>query len=152
MTGKTDFTEQEWKLLLEGPPSAGMIVATAARGGTIRETFAIGKADAEARKQHGASQLLDEIAAAKPEIQRARYSSWEELKQHGLQTLSDAIAVLAQKATPDEVDEYRRFVLALADKVASAHREGDVAVSAGEREAIDEIASSLGASRTAADG
>jgi hypothetical protein len=44
MTGKADFTEQEWALVLEGPPSAGMIVLTAQRGGTIRETFAIAKA------------------------------------------------------------------------------------------------------------
>ena len=71
MTGKADFTEQEWELVLEGPPSAGMIVVTAARGGTIRETVAIAKAYVEARKQHGQSELLDEIVAAKPEIGRA---------------------------------------------------------------------------------
>jgi hypothetical protein len=29
MTGKADFTPQEWELVLEGPPSAGMIVLTA---------------------------------------------------------------------------------------------------------------------------
>jgi hypothetical protein len=144
MTGKADFTEGEWKLVLEGPPSAGMIVLTAQRGGSFRETFAIAKSYAEARQQHGQSELLDEIASAKPEIDHTRYSSVEELREHGLQHVRDAIALLEQKATPDEVEAYRRFVLTLADKVANAHREGGVAVSDAERAAIDQLATAVG--------
>jgi hypothetical protein len=144
MTGKADFTPQEWGLVLEGPPSAGMIVVTAQRGGTIRETVAIAKAYVEARRQHGASELLDEIVAAKPAIDHTRYHSVEELKQQGLGHLRDAVELLERKATPDEVDGYRRFVLALADRVAGAHREGGAAVSEAERAAIDEISGSLG--------
>jgi hypothetical protein len=144
MTGKADFTEQEWELVLEGPPSAGMIVVTAQRGGTLRETFAIAKAYVEARQLHGESQLLDEIVAAKPEIDHTRYHSVEELKQHGLQHLRDAVDLLERKATPEEVDGYRRFVLTLADKVASAHREGAASISEPEQSAIDEISTSLG--------
>ena len=67
MTGKADFTEDQWKLVLEAPPSAGLIVVTAQKGGTFRETIAIAKAYAEARQEHGESELLDEITAAKPE-------------------------------------------------------------------------------------
>jgi len=144
MTQRTDFTEEEWKAVLEGPPSAGMIVVTAGRGGTIRETLAIGKAYAEARQQHGESELLDEIVAAKPEIDHTRYHSFEELKQHGLQHLRDAVGVLEQKATPDELDGYRRFVVMLAEKVANAHREDGMAVSAAEEAALGEISASLG--------
>jgi hypothetical protein len=144
MTGKADFTQQEWDLVLEGPPSAGMIVVTAQRGGTIRETLAIAKAYVEARQQHGESELLDEIVAAKPEIDHTRYHSVAELRQHGLQHLRDAIELLERKATPGEVEGYRRFVLALADKVASAHREGGESVSDAERAAIAEISTSLG--------
>jgi hypothetical protein len=44
MTGKADFTQDEWKLVLEAPPSAGLIVVTAQHGGTFRETVAIAKA------------------------------------------------------------------------------------------------------------
>ena len=143
MTQRTDFTEEEWKAVLEGPPSAGMIVVTAGRGGTIRETLAIGKAYAEARQQHGESELLDEIVAAKPEIDHTRYHSFEELKQHGLQHLRDAVGVLEQKATPDELDGYRRFVVMLAEKVANAHREDGMAVSAAEEAALGEISASL---------
>jgi hypothetical protein len=144
MTGKADFTEQEWELVLEGPPSAGMIVVTAQRGGTIRETIAIAKAYAEARQQHGESELLDEIVAAKPERDHTHYRSVEELKHGGLQHLRDAVEVLERKATPDEVDGYRRFVVTLADKVATAHREDGVSVSEAEQAAIDEISTSLG--------
>ena len=144
MTGKADFTQQEWDLVLEGPPSAGMIVVTAQRGGTIRETIAIAKAYVEARQQHGESELLDEIVAAKPESDHTRYHSVEELRQHGLQHLRDAVELLERKATADEVEGYRRFVLTLADKVANAHREGGAGVSEAERTAIDEISQSLG--------
>ena len=144
MTGKSDFTQQEWELVLEGPPSAGMIVVTAQRGGTFRETIAMAKGYVEARQQHGESELLDEIVAAKPEADHTRYHSVDELKQHGLQHLRDAVELLERKASTDEVDGYRRFVLTLAEKVANAHREGDAAVSEAERAAIDEIAASLG--------
>jgi len=144
MTGKADFTEQEWELVREGPTTAGMIVVTAGRGGTFRETFAMAKAYAEAREEHGQSELLDEIVAAKPKVDRTRSHSPEELKQHGLALLRDAVALLETKATADEVAGYRRFVLTVADKVAEAHREDGVAVSAPEQAAIDEIAAAIG--------
>jgi hypothetical protein len=144
MTAKADFTEQEWRTVLEGPPSAGLIVATAGHGGTIRETFAIGKAYAEARKDHGASELLDEIVSAKPEVDHTRFRSYDELKEHGLQHLRDAVGVLQGKATPQELDDYRHFVVGLANRVAAAHREDGVEVSAPEQAAIQEISSSLG--------
>jgi hypothetical protein len=146
MTGKADFTAQEWEVVLEGPPSAGLIVATAQRGGAIREMLAIAKAYVEARQQHGESELLDEIVAAKPEVDHTRYHSVEELKQHGLQHLRDAVALLDTKANPDEVEGYKRFILTLADKVANAHREEGAGTSEAERTAIDEIAGSLGTS------
>jgi hypothetical protein len=144
MTGKADFAEQEWHLILEGPSSAGMIVVTAQRGGSFRESIAMAKAYVEARHHHGESELLDEIVAAKPEHDHTRYHSAEELKQAGLQHLRDAVAVLERKATSDEVDSYKRFVLTLADKVANAHREDGKSVSDAEQAAIDEIAAALG--------
>jgi hypothetical protein len=146
VTGKGDFTEEEWNVVLEGPPSAGMIVIAAQRGGTFRESFAMAKAYAQARQEHGASELLDEIVAAKPEVDHTRYGSLEEMKQQGLQHLRDAVAVLERKRTPAEVEDYRHFVLMLADRVAAAHREGETDISPPEQAAIGEIADSLGAS------
>jgi len=36
MTTKADFSPEEWKVVLEGPPIAGMIVITGAHGGMWR--------------------------------------------------------------------------------------------------------------------
>ena len=146
MTTKADFSPEEWKGVLEGPPTAGMIVVTAARGGTFRETIAIAKAYAEARGEHGESELLDEIVATKPEVDHTRYHSAEELREHGLGNLRNAVAVLKSKATTEELDDYRRFVLSLAGKVAAAHREHGQAVSPAEAEAIQQLTEALGTS------
>ncbi len=144
VTDKASFTAEEWGLILEGPPSAGMIVLTAQRGGSFRESIAMAKAYVEARQHHGGSELLDAIVAAKPEHDHTRYHSVEELKQAGLQHLRDAAALLGQKATPQEVDDYKAFVLTVADKVANAHREAGKGVSAAEQAAVGEIAAALG--------
>jgi hypothetical protein len=145
MTGKSDFTEQEWDTVLKGPPAAGLIVASASKGGTFKESFAIAKSYTEARQQHGASELLDAIVSAKPEVDRHMGHSMEEIKSNGLQHVRDGVAVLESKATPDEVKDYRAFVLTLADHVANAHREDGVAVSGGEQAAIADITAALGA-------
>jgi len=154
MTGKADFTPEEWKLVAEGPPSAGMIVVTAERGGTIRESFSMAKAYTEARQEHGASKLLDEIVSAKPEVDRTRHASVDELKADFLQHLRDAVALLERKAAPEELEDYRGFVLTLANKVAEAHREGFLGlsgerVSEAETQAISEIADAVGGERPA---
>jgi hypothetical protein len=145
MTTKSDFSTEEWQLILEAPPSAGMIVVTAQRGGSFRETIAIAKAYVEARQQHGESELLDEIVAAKPERDHTHYHSPDELKEHGLQHLRDSVALLERKATPVEVDEYRRFIVTLAHKVAAAHREHGEEVSESEQAAINDITGALNA-------
>jgi hypothetical protein len=145
MTSKGDFTPEEWQLILEAPPSAGMIVVTAQRGGSFRESIAMAKAYVEARQQHGKSQLLDEIAAAKPERDHTHYHSLEELKQHGLQHLRDSVLLLEGKAAPAEVDEYRRFIITLSHKVAAAHREHGQEVSESEQAAINDITEALNA-------
>ena len=145
MTGKADFSPEEWTTVAEGPPTAAIIVMMAQRGGTFRETVAMAKGYAEARGQHGESELLDELVSAKPEVDHTHYRSFEELSQHGLQHLRDAVAILERQATSDEVSAYRRFVRALAEKVANAHREEGVAVSQAEQSAIDEVSAALGA-------
>lgn len=143
MTTKAAFSPDQWQAVLEGPPMAGMIVATAARGGTIRESIALSKAYVEARAQHGESELLDEIVAAKPEIDHTKFHSAGELRDNGLEHIRAAVTLLDSKATAEEIDGYRRFVLELANKVAAAHREEGRGVSPGEAEAIEEIATAL---------
>ena len=144
MTTKAAFAPEEWTVVLEGPPTAGLIVITAAHGGTFRETIAMSKAYTEARAEHGESELLDEIVAAKPKVDHTRYHSPEELRDNGLGHLRDAMALLESKATAEERDDYRHFVLTLANKVASAHREHGQDVSPAEAEAIQQITTALG--------
>jgi hypothetical protein len=148
MTTKADFTDEEWDLVLGGPPGAGLIVSAAQRGGTFREAFSIAKAYTEARKQAGESELLDEIVSAKPEVDRSRQPSFEELKQHHLGRLREAVTLLEQKATPEEVDDYKGFVLAVAERVAGAKtEEGDEPATEQEQAAIAEITETLGRER-----
>ena len=116
MTTKAAFSPEEWEVVLEGPPAAGLMVITAAHGGTFRETIAMSKAYAETRAEHGDSELLDEIVSAKPKVDHTRYHSPEELRDAGLGHLRDAMALLGSKATAAERDDYRRFVISLANK------------------------------------
>jgi len=142
MTGKADFTEEEWQLVREGPPAAGMITLLASKGGSFRETWALAKTFAEARKQHGESELLDALVAEKPDV--PRYHSAEEAEQAGLSRLAEAVALVQQKATPDELESYKQFTLSVAQRVAEAHEEEGEPVSQAERDAIERIKATLG--------
>ncbi len=145
MTGSSDFTPEEWEIVREGPTSAGMIVSTAQRGGTFREVFAMAKAYAEARKEHGDSALLDELVSHKPEMDKTKSHSPEELKQDGLERIRAAVALVEQKATTEELGDYRRFVTSLAERVAGAKGEGEGdKTSEAEAAAIAEIKRALG--------
>jgi hypothetical protein len=147
MTTKADFSEQEWEQVLEGPTSAGMIVITAQRGGTFRETISMAKAYAEARQLHGQSELLDAIASTKPKVDHAHAGSLEEVKEHYLAKVRDAVALLDGKASAQELEEYKGFIINLANRVASAHKEGhhaDGPISDAEQGAIAAITEALG--------
>ena len=144
MTTKTAFSPSEWQLVLEGPPTAGLLVITASHGGTFRETIAMSKAFIEARQQHGESELLDEIVAEKPRMEHGKVHNPEELREQGLDHLRDATTLLEHKATAQERDDYRHFVLTVANKVAEAHREKGQSVSPAEARAIQDITTALG--------
>jgi hypothetical protein len=139
MTAKADFTEDEWATIEAAPLVAGMMVITASGGGTWRETFALARAWTDARGQHGASELLDDIVADRPKLDRHEYGSEEELHAKGQEQLAAAKALLAAKATPEDLDAYRAFVLGAAERVARAHKEGGQEISPEEQAALDEI-------------
>jgi hypothetical protein len=145
MTTKAAFSPSEWQLVLEGPPTAGLLVITASHGGTFRETIAMSRAYAEARALHGESELLDEIVAEKPRVERGGdIRTPEDLREQGLDCLAQVKTLLADKATVEERDDYQRFVLTVANKVAAAHREGGKQVSPAEEQAIQDITTALG--------
>lgn len=152
MTKKADFNADEWSTLVEAPLLAGMRVVTAGRGGTIRESMAMGKVYAAARQQQGESELLDDLVSSPPAMQPPRVGSVDEVKGVVDEHLRKAVDILETKATADELEAYRSFVLTLAEAVANAHKEGGfmgvggTQVSDEERKALDDIAATIGAS------
>jgi hypothetical protein len=138
------FTDEEWEVVREGPAVAGLMVVAADAGGTLRETFALARAYADARKQHGASALVDELASKGPP-RGHRFHSEDELQQEGAKVLREA-AGLVERRGAEEAQSYRAFVLSVAERVARAHKEQGQEISPSEQQAIDAIAESLGPS------
>ena len=149
MTKKADFNAEEWSTLVEAPLLAGMKVIKAGRGGTIRESLAMGQTYAKARQQHGESELLDDLVSSPPAMDPDRARAVGDIDSASGERLRAAVQVLEQKASPEEVDAYKRFVLTLAAAAANAHREGGFLgvggqqVSEGEQAALDDITATL---------
>lgn len=150
MTRKADFNAEEWSTVVEGPLLAGMRVVTAARGGTIRESLAMGQVYAKARKEQGASELLDDLVASPPAMDPERVKGAGDVAAASTARLREAITLLEAKASAEDLAAYRAFTLDLAEAAANAHREGGVLgiggeqVSEGEQAALDDIRATLG--------
>jgi hypothetical protein len=151
MTKRADFNAEEWATVVNGPLYAGMRVIAADRGGTMRETLAMGRVYQAARERHGESELLDELLKSPPSIDP------EHMRELGgdvtaiaPQQVRDAMSVLEAKATPGEVDAYKKFVMTVAQAAAGAHKEGGILgiggqeISDAENQALDEISVALG--------
>ena len=153
MTKKAEFNAEEWSTVVEGPPVAGMIVVAAEHGGTLRESMRIGRAYDEARQAHIGPELVGELLDSPPEVDPRGYTDATDLRNRGLQQLRDAIATLEGRASEDEIDAYRGFVLGIAERVAHAHKTGGFLgfggheVSENERVALDDIREAIGAHR-----
>jgi hypothetical protein len=151
MTRKADFNAEEWSTVVEGPLYAGMRVISADRGGTLRESLALGRTYQEARGGHGESELLDELVKSPPSIDPDRVrEAGGKIDVVASERLREAMRILEAKATPEEIDAYKRFVMTVAQAVASAHKEGGFLgiggkqVSDPENQALDEISTALG--------
>jgi hypothetical protein len=72
MTNKADFNAEEWDKVVEGPLLAGLRVVTADKGGRIRESLAMGKVYAEARRQEGENELLEALVTSQPALDQER--------------------------------------------------------------------------------
>ena len=152
MTRKADFNAEEWETVVDGPVYAGLTVIAADRGGTWRETVAMGQVYQQARADHGASQLLDEIVSTPPSLDAARaQAAGGDLPQITARQLREAIRILEAHADQTEIDAYKTFVMTVAQAVAEAHREGGLLglgrgqpISDAENAALDEIAGALG--------
>ena len=165
MTRKADFNAEEWATVAEAPVLAGMRLVAASRGGTIRESIAVGEAYTKARQAHGESELLDALVAAPPAADPGQLRSSGDIAKLSNDRILGALQILEQKASPEEVEAYKMFVTAVAHAAANAHREGGFLgvggthVSDEEQQALDELAansprpSAMGAaSRIGSDG
>jgi hypothetical protein len=152
MTLKADFNAEEWSTVVDGPLYAGMRVISADRGGTLRESLAMGRVYQEAREHHGESELLDELVKSPPSIDPDRLrEAGGNIAALASQQLRDGIGILEAKATAAEVDAYKKFVMTVAQAAASAHKEGGFLgiggkqITDAENQALDEISTALGA-------
>ena len=128
MTGKADFTEEEWEQLRKGATGAGLLVASSDRSffDSFKEAASLAKHLAEGRKEE--STLVRELAAERGTGFGVRSSS-AEIESETTEALRGAVGTLQAKA-PDELEAYRSFVLELADSVGKAAGGGDEAEAA----------------------
>ncbi len=109
----------------------------------------MGQTYAQARQQHGESELLDDLVSSPPAMEPGRVRSPDQIPTVSRQRLGEAVAILEAKASPEEVATYKRFVVAVAEAAAGAHREGGFAgiggqqVSEAEQAALDDMAATL---------
>jgi hypothetical protein len=147
MTTKSEFNAEEWERVARAPALAGVMVALADRGGTFRESLALGKAYAAAKRDGSGSELLQELVASPPSLDRESAGQPDQIPEQ----IREAVRTVQEKATPEEAEEYRQFILRLADVVAHAHKEGGVLgiggkeVSPEEQAALDRLSSTLSA-------
>ena len=145
MPSKADFNAEEWSTVVEAPMLAGLRVVAADRGGTIREGVAIGRVYAEARRSQGGSELLDDLVASRPAVDAQRVQAAGDIAAVSTDRLQEALRILAEKGSPEDAEGYKRFVLAVAQAAAEAHKEGSFIgiggkqISDEEQRALDEI-------------
>ena len=163
MTDKSNFTPEEWKLLLESVMMAGVAVTAAEPGGLwglLKESLASGSALAQAQVDPRSSPLVKAVVAdlKTPQGQsiardglREKLASRNpaELKAQCIETLRQAGALIDSK-TPDDAAAFKGWLREISQHVAEAAKEGGflgiggVLVSDAEKATLAEISSVLG--------
>ncbi|MGH8487318.1 MAG: hypothetical protein ACREXS_00190 [Gammaproteobacteria bacterium] len=159
MTKKEEFTAEEWQCIVSAPPMVGMAVAVASPSGpvgAVKEMVALGKAFEEVAERGNSNGLISAVVAdlkervTPPAAPQERIASAEAAKQHALSQLRKTSEILFRKVSDAEGEEYKRWLVTLAERVAGAAKEGSVLgfggelVSDEERSAIRQIAFALG--------
>ena len=159
MTTKTDYTEEEWAQLRRAPVVAGMAITLADPGGPIevfKESSAVLKL-VLAAAQAGRDDLVGEAAKDVKELAEQHHSPLGDFKPHGamagkeiIDELASVRATLDAKATPEESEAFRKWLLECAQSAAEAAKEGgfmgwhSVRVSEGEKKMLDQLRETLG--------
>ncbi len=158
MTRQSDFTPEEWALLRETVAQAAAVMMAATPGGLLGEMAAEFSAVVDAADAFPADELIQDLLSRTPEDEARRephpHQPFEQARPALLAACRAAVDLLARKATPEELSDYRRLVLYVAEKVASAGKEGAFLgiiggrrVSETEQASIAEIAEALGVGR-----
>jgi len=159
MAGKADFTADEWSLLCKSPMLAGMVVVAASPSGpfgVIKEMVAMGKLIAETKAKGGdglVSAVVNEITTREG-IERAKPTdiqgkSPDQARAYALDQLKQVAALLRQKA-PGDATAFSQWLQEVAERVASAAKEGGflgfggTLVSEQEKAALRDTAAALG--------
>jgi hypothetical protein len=163
MADKTNFTTDEWTLLLKSPMVAGMAITAADPGGLwslLKESFAGGAALSKAMTDPNANALVKAVVAdfatgegrtsardgLKAEFANAKPA---DIKTKSIETLRQVSSVLAAKA-PADAAAFKGWLRQISQTTAEAASEGGglfgggVLVSDAEKATLDEISSALG--------
>ena len=140
MTRKEEFNAEEWERVAQGPPLAAILVITASRGGSMRESLSAGEVYSEAREDSDAPELIQQLLSTRPTVQPGSASSAEELRAQTTQRLQEAATLVDERATPEEAKAYKQFVVSVAQRAAERHKEGGFLGVGGQRVSDDEAA------------
>jgi hypothetical protein len=160
MTKKDDYTAEEWAQLVRAPMVAGLAISIADPGGPIeltKETMASLRA---ASSPPSNEELLTAVSHDIMEMAEHKKNPLGDYKiqkgtQAGIQILEDlsaTAAVVSAKATPEEAQGWRAWMVAVAQAAADAAKEGGFMgfgaelVSQGERDMMTRVAKAVGAS------
>ena len=158
MTGKADYTDEEWNRLRRAPLVAGLAISLADPGGPIElshETIASLKAASTppSREQlliEGSQDLMSMVNQKQNPLAGFKPDSSALAGKMVLDELAAVDDILRAKATPEEADAFRRWLLDVAQAAADAAKEGGfmgfgaVRVSEGEQKMLEQLRSTLG--------
>lgn len=149
MSVKGKFTPEEWNSLLRAPMLAAYAVAGSApskQEDFINEMAAVADGVVEGQAGAGRDSLLgaviaDIVANASDDARgpTEKISSGD-VRERALETCRAAAGLLDTKASAGEAEEYKRWVLVVAEKVASAAKEGGLFGFGGEQVSGAEVA------------
>ena len=158
MADKSDFTPEEWKTIVAAAPMVGLAVTCASPNGpwgVMKEMLSMGMAMAEMLQKGSANPLIAELAAdlkarqTKPEPPQG-IKDPEQAKELALNHIRAVNDIVSRKAKADEADEFKKWLLAVGERVAEASNEGGIfgiggeRVSEAEKNVLRQIAFALG--------
>jgi hypothetical protein len=143
MTSRADFTDEEWARLGRAPIIAGLAISLADPGGpleSVKEYSAALKTLLEAAREGGFGEFVQSVAgdvAAKAQRRENPTAGFKPDPSRPLDAILDELravhALLVEKATPEDVEEFREWIRMASQRAALAAREGGFLGIGGER-------------------